>query len=520
MWDKMITEAPPILPAERQAGVCLHISALPGAYGIGEIGQAARNFVDTLTRMELVVWQILPTGPTGYGDSPYQAMSTFAGNEMLVDVGDLISMGLITRSDAGELAKLPADSVEFGQLIPAKSELLHHAAQRFRDRVSGELIEACNHYIARNDSAWLNDYAMYRVLKTMHNGRPWTEWDRAFLHREPAALQALANEANSELAEIKIIQFLFHHQWQRLRRYARSRGVCMLGDLPIYVALDSADAWARPDLLQLDRNGRPDQVAGVPPDYFNENGQRWGNPLYAWERHAADGFSWWIARLRSCLELTDFVRIDHFRGFDEYWSVPAESETAREGCWLAGPKDEILIAISKALGQLPIVAENLGQITPEVEALRRRYGLPGMEVLQFRMAEEGFSLSDIGENCVCYTGTHDNDTTVGWFNGSDGDLRSDVEISETRDAALRITHGTPGTIHQDMIQAAFSTAARLAIAPLQDYLGLGSEARFNIPGTAEKNWRWRVLETQMRDEVCNNVANLVRAAGRAAHVRQ
>ena len=284
--------------------------------------------------------------------------------------------------------------------------------------------------------------------------------------------------------------------------------------MPIYIALDSSDAWANREILRLDTDGRPDNVAGVPPDYFSEDGQLWGNPLYDWEQHAADGYRWWIDRLRSSAKLTDIVRIDHFRGFESYWSVPADSDTARVGAWEPGPGDAIFDAMKDALGNLPIVAEDLGVITPAVEGLRDRHHLPGMRVLQFDVCDPEFLLSDVGQNSVCYTGTHDNDTTQGWFNGSPDDIRSAEEIESTQRAVLRITGGKAETIHEDLINAAFSTDAQLAIAPMQDYLGLGSDARLNVPGTSGGNWRWRVLVTQLTPEVCDNVADIVRASGR------
>jgi 4-alpha-glucanotransferase len=308
---------------------------------------------------------------------------------------------------------------------------------------------------------------------------------------------------------------MFYYQWQALRDYARENGVRLFGDMPIYIALDSSDAWVNRDILQLDEEGRPSHVAGVPPDYFSEDGQLWGNPLYAWEHHKETGYSWWIDRLRASAELADLVRIDHFRGFEAYWSVPAESETARVGGWEPGPGDAIFDAMEDALGDLPIVAEDLGVITPEVDALRECHHIPGMHVLQFDVVDEEIDVSDFDENSVCYTGTHDNDTTIGWFSGSPDDIRSRDEIVATQQAALRVTGGKPETIHLDMIRTAFATRSKIAIAPMQDYLGLGSEARFNVPGTSGNNWRWRILDAQLSDAVCDNVAAMVAAAGRA-----
>jgi len=496
-----------VLPPGRRAGVCLHITSLPGPYGIGEIGQSAVDFIDAMHKMQLSVWQFLPTGPTAYGDSPYQPLSTFAGNELLIDVRDLITKGLLEEDEARELASLPRDFIDYGALIPIKNRLLRLAAGRFEEK-------AFDTFVEQNDAAWLHDYALFRVLKTQHGERPWPEWAPRYLHRDKKALRELEASADTQIADIKVIQFLFFDQWQRLREYANSRGVRLFGDMPICIALDSSDAWAHPEILRIDRDGHPDAVAGVPPDYFSEDGQLWGNPLYDWDVHAANNYSWWVERLRASAELADMVRIDHFRGFEAYWSIPAESETAKEGAWEPGPGDAIFDAMRSALGSLPIVAEDLGVITPEVEALRDRHNIPGMIVLQFDIADEDFDLYSVAENCVCYTGTHDNDTTIGWFKGGPNDIRTGLDIEATRQAALQITGGMPETIHTDMIKAAFSTDARLAIAPMQDYLGLGSEARINIPGTSSNNWRWRFDASQLSDTVCDHVADLVRQSGR------
>jgi 4-alpha-glucanotransferase len=474
-----------VLPQRRQAGVCLHITSLPGPYGIGEIGQSALDFIDSLNRMKLGVWQFLPTGPTAYGDSPYQPLSTFAGNELLIDIGDLVAKGLLEKEEARELEALPADFVDYGALIPIKSRLLRLAAGRFEEQADAALKAACDEFVADNDEHWLHDYALFRILKTQHGERPWPEWDPKYVHRDPDAIRELEEVADSQIADIKVIQFLFFHQWQQLRDYANEHGVRLFGDMPICIALDSADAWAHPEILRIDRDGHPDAVAGVPPDYFSEDGQLWGNPLYDWDAHAKSGYQWWVDRLRASAELADMVRIDHFRGFEAYWSVPAEEKTAKKGAWEPGPGDAIFDAMQESLGTLPIVAEDLGVITPAVEALRDRHNIPGMVVLQFDVAD-----------------------------GPD-DIRTDFEIKETQQAALQITGGMPETIHEDMIRAAFSTDARLAIAPMQDFLGLGSEARFNIPGTSSNNWRWRVDVTQLSDSFCEHVAELVRESGRA-----
>jgi 4-alpha-glucanotransferase len=453
-------------------------------------------------------------GPTGYGDSPYQSLSTFAGNEMLIDIGELLSMGLLVEEEVEALAALPADHVDYGSLIPTKNRLLDIAAQRLPFKADEALEARYVEFLTNNNDAWLHDYALFRILKTRHDERPWPEWQPEYVQRDEEALRELESSAAPQIKAIKIIQFLFFYQWQQLRDYAHENSVRLFGDMPIYIALDSADAWANRDLLCLDENGQPDHVAGVPPDYFSEDGQLWGNPLYDWEKHAASGYDWWIKRLRAAAGLVDIVRIDHFRGFEAYWSVPAEADTARIGEWVQGPGDAIFVAIKKALGDLPIVAEDLGVITPEVEALRDEHDLPGMRVLQFDVCDEDFELADVPENSVCYTGTHDNDTTLGWFKGSPDDIRSDEEIEQAREAVLEITSGQPDSVSTDLIRAAFSTRAHLAIAPMQDFLSLGSEARINTPGTAGGNWVWRMLDSQITAELCDNTAELVRASDR------
>jgi 4-alpha-glucanotransferase len=502
-------------PASRSAGVSLHITSLPGPYGIGEIGLSARKFVDRMRDMKLSVWQILPTGPTAYGDSPYQPLSSFAGNELLIDIGNLVELGLLTAEDVVELTELPEEFVDYGALIPIKTRLLRLAAGRFNESAGPELLAGYREFLARHDERWLHEYARFRMLKSIHDERPWPEWPPEYAQRNPVALAAFDRSVAIEIENIKITQWLFFHQWARLREYAHKNGIILFGDMPIYIALDSADAWASREILQLGADGRPSHVAGVPPDYFSEDGQLWGNPLYDWAYHRETGFRWWIDRLGASAELTDLVRIDHFRGFEAYWAVPADAGTAKNGNWEPGPGDAIFEALHEAFGDLPIVAEDLGVITPEVDALRERHEIPGMIVLQFAVSDEQFQLSDVAPNSVCYTGTHDNDTTVGWFRGSPDDIRTPDEIQAARNDALSVTEGTPETIHTDMIRAAFSTRAAIAIAPMQDFLGLGSDARLNVPGTTGNNWRWRLLDAQITDGLCDNVATMVEVAGRA-----
>jgi len=503
-----------ILPAAKQAGACLHLTSLPGKYGCGEIGAQARNFVDALVSMNLRVWQFLPAGPTGYGNSPYQSLSTFAGNELLIDSENLVELGLVRSDELRPLMNLPQDRIDFASLIPLKNALLAHAADAFPRRANAQLRQELDAFNEANDRFWLRDYALYRVLKGLHGEQSWIDWGSEFRLKSPRALSQAASDHGALLDRTRILQFLFARQWAELRRYADSRGVQLFGDLPIYIAMDSADSWAHPELLLTGQDGRPAFVAGVPPDYFSADGQLWGNPLYDWPYHAANDYAWWVERLRHASAMADMVRIDHFRGFESYWAVPAAAANARTGRWEQGPADRIFDAIRAALGDLPVIAEDLGIITPAVEQLRERQGIPGMRVLQFDVAGEYFDIDKITENSVCYTGTHDNDTTLGWFNNLAREAQPDQDIADIRTQVLARTGGTAATIHQDLIRLAFSSAARLAMVPMQDYLGLDSVARMNIPGTVADNWRWRLLQAQLTPQLAESVCRMTALAGR------
>jgi 4-alpha-glucanotransferase len=503
-----------MLQMGRRAGVGLHISSLPCPHGIGDVGDCAYHFLDQLVEMGIGVWQFLPTGPTAYGDSPYQPLSAFAGNAMLVGMEPLVRVGLLSESDIEPLKSLPRDYVDYGRVIPMKRALLKKAAHSLGNRQGNGLTAEYEDFLHQHGELWLEDYALFRVLKTLHGERAWPEWDSAYVHRRPAALAKIRNAHRDAIENTRTTQFLFWHQWQQFNAAARNKGICLFGDMPIYIALDSADAWSHPELLVIDQDGQPLNVAGVPPDYFSEDGQLWGNPLYDWDYHRSSGFAWWIQRMQHAASLSQLVRVDHFRGFESYWSVPNGSKTARSGAWLPGPGDALFEAMKEALGKLPIVAEDLGVITPEVDALRLNHGIPGMFVLQFEVGEPDFDPDKVEENCVCYTGTHDNDTTVGWFLGTGADTRTKKEVRANQESALAVTGGTPETIHLDMIRLAFSSRAVLAVAPMQDYLGLGSEARLNIPGTTGNNWRWRLDADSVTPEFIAKVQEMVTAADR------
>lgn len=507
-----------ILRMGRRAGVSLHLSSLPGVHGIGDIGDSATAFVDRLVDMQLGVWQFLPLGPTAYGDSPYQPLSAFAGNANLIGLDPLLRLGLLREDELQDLASLPRDYVDYGRLIPAKRALLARAAERFNARQDNGLKAEYEEFLHARGSQWLDDYALFRVLKTAHGERPWPEWGPGYVRREPAALAKAGEEFRESVERTRITQFLFDRQWRALKAYASERGVCLFGDMPIYVALDSADAWSHPETLLIDRDGRPSHVAGVPPDYFSEDGQLWGNPLYDWAHHEQTGFRWWIERVRHAAQQNHLVRIDHFRGFEAFWSVPYGAPTAKEGEWIDGPGDALFVALEGALhgalGKLPIVAEDLGVITPAVDALRAKHDIPGMVVLQFEVADPEFTLESIEENSVCYTGTHDNDTTLGWFRGNGDDTRTAAEIEVAQARALELTGGSPGTIHRDMIRLALASKAAIAVAPMQDFLGLGSAARLNRPGTTLNNWRWRLSADALQPALVEEITGMVRDASR------
>jgi len=502
------------LTAARKAGVCMHITSLPGPHGIGEIGRDAHAFVEAISAAGLEVWQLLPTGPTAYGDSPYQPLSSRAGNPMLIELRDLVELDLLHAEEVDTLRSLSADKVEYGPLIDQKTQLLQRAALRFEDMATTPLLNQYAAFVDQHDDNWLHDYALFRTLKTMHEERPWIEWQLEYRDRDSQALQRLVTEQAESIFAVKMMQFLFFRQWERLREVAAENNVLLFGDMPIYLALDFADAWARRELLRLDEHGKPTHVAGVPPDYFSEDGQLWGNPLYDWEYHASTGFDWWVGRVQHTLTMVDIVRIDHFRGFETYWSIPWGSENARTGVWECGPKDALFEAITARLGALPIVAEDLGDITPEVTELRQRQSLPGMSVLQFMVPDVHFDPDQIPRDSVAYTGTHDNDTSVGWFLGGPGDMRSATEIREHQVLTLERTGGTAADVHWGLVRMAFGSEACMAIIPMQDFLGLGSDARLNTPGKPADNWQWRLRAGQFDSQMITWIRQAVIEADR------
>lgn len=500
---------------DRRAGVCLHVSSLPGHWGIGDIGGSARRFIDWSHESGLRVWQFLPIGPTGFGNSPYQLLSVYAGNPLFVDLAPLGELGLLTPGELGSYPSLPHEHVDYGRVIDTKQAYLAKAVDRFDARAPAGLLAEYEAFVATHDPVWLDDYALFATLKSAYAQAAWPQWDEPHRDRDESALARWRRSERAAIEAVKRVQFLFFHQWQALRAHAAERDVSLFGDLPIYLALDCAEAWRRPDLLHLDADGVPIEVAGVPPDYFSADGQYWGSPLYRWEAHEAEGFAWWIARLRHVLSMVDLVRLDHFRGFEAYWAIPASAATAREGQWKPGPGGRFFDAVRGALGSVPIVAEDLGVITEAVTALRKAFGIPGMQVLQFLVDREDFNLERIAEDCVCYTGTHDNDTTVGWFESAGEQPGQAVDHWQQR--VLDNSGGDRENIHISMISLAFRSRARTAIAPMQDYLGLGSMARMNRPGQHGDHWQWRLRPAALASPDLAYLRAMIAETGRARH---
>ncbi|MFN0098529.1 MAG: 4-alpha-glucanotransferase [Gemmatimonadaceae bacterium] len=479
----------------RTAGVLLHPTSLPGPSGIGDLGPEAHHFVSFLADTGVKLWQVLPLGPTGYGDSPYQCFSAFAGNPMMVHV-------------PGTEGDFDADSVDWGRVIPNK----HAALRRATAAMSED--DAYRAFLAEQ-AWWLEDYALFMALKGAHGGTEWTRWDKGARRRDPAVLAAWRAKLAIEIEHHRRVQYLFFQQWRSIRTHCAAKGIRLMGDLPIYVAHDSADVWAAPHYFKLRDDGRPDVQAGVPPDYFSATGQLWGNPIYNWDAMQADGFQWWIRRIRALFEMVDVVRIDHFRGFESFWEVPGDAETAINGRWVHAPGDALFTAVTAALGPLPIVAENLGVITPEVEALRHKFGYPGMAILQFAFGADGsandFQPHRYPREMVVYSGTHDNDTVVGWWNAVAGaDSTRTAEMIEAEKAfALRYLGSDGRDVHWTLIRSALASVANTAIIPMQDLLGLGSEARMNLPGRPSGNWGFRFRWDQVTPEMGRRLREMV-----------
>lgn len=483
---------------ERSSGILLHPTSLPGPYGIGDIGPQAHDWIDFLADVGCGLWQVLPLGPTGYGDSPYQCFSAFAGNPYLISPDALVEKGLLEKGDLADRPEFPDEEVDYGAVIPWKLEVLDRAYDRYQRGEWAEL-ERSMHSFREEQSHWLDDFALFMALKEAQGGGAWVDWPEDLRKREPEALEHAKQSFSEAIDRHTFRQFIFADQWDSLRQHAHEVKIRIIGDIPIFVAHDSAEVWARPELFYLDEDGNPTVVAGVPPDYFSATGQLWGNPLYRWQVHAANAYAWWIKRWESVLQLVDIVRLDHFRGFAGYWEVPADEETAENGRWMPGPGKHFFKILRKALGELPIIAEDLGVITPDVVELRDHFNLPGMIVVQFAFygdPSETFLPHNHHEHKVIYTGTHDNDTSRGWYE----------RVSEEERSFCRRYLGISGDdIAWDLIRTAWSSVAVFAVAPMQDFLSLGNEARMNYPGNPRGNWSWRMTEGSIDEGLRNRI---------------
>jgi len=499
------------MPFARTSGILLHPTSLPSRGGLGDLGPAAYDFLDFLSRARQGLWQVLPLGPVGYGNSPYSATSAFAGNPLCISVERLVERRWLP---AARLSKLPrvVSRVRYDAVRARKMPLIEEAARNFllhAGPADGERLAR----FSLEQAGWLEDFVLYDALRRRHQEAAWNRWPRELARRDPAALELARAELASELELGRVVQFFFFEQWRALHAECRRRGIRILGDLAIFVSYDSADVWSRPQIFRLDQNLEPEAVAGVPPDAFSATGQRWGNPLYRWDVLAARGYDWWVERVRHALTTCDLVRIDHFRGFEQYWEIPAQEPDATRGRWVDGPRDAFFHALRNALGELPLLAEDLGYITNEVHALRHRLGIPGMRVLQFAFDNPGAHIylpHRYDTNTAVYTGTHDNDTLLGWWkNGASADVKRQAEAYLGTDA-----DGMPWAF----IRAALDSPADLCIVPLQDVLGLGSEARMNVPSRSRGNWCWRFTQRALTAKLARKLAAMTEVADRLPEV--
>ncbi len=498
------------MPFPRCAGILLHPSSLPSRGGIGDLGREAYAFADFLARAQQGIWQILPLAPPGMTRSPYSAISAFAGNPLLVSLERLAEHGWIDGSLlAGAPTGTPGNQIDFEEVQVFKLPLLRRAAQSFLEKDDGNRRRFED--FKRETAWWLDDFVLFEVMRRIHNGAVWSSWPRELARREPEGLQRFGLEHQRELEVERAIQFAFFEQWRALHRYCADLGIKIVGDVAIFVDYDSADVWRHPEIFSLDENLQLTAVSGVPPDAFSVTGQRWGNPVYRWEACQANGFQWWVQRMAWALRTCDILRLDHFRGFESYWEIPASEPTAVHGTWKKGPEDELFRVLRERLGDLPFIAEDLGYITPEVHALRDRLGIPGMKVLQFAFGDQGSHVylpHNFGPNCVVYTGTHDNDTTLGWWRSG---------ASQEERAHVQAYLGTSDdSVPWALIRAAFASVARMAVVPLQDVLGLASEARMNTPSLRDGNWRWRFGPGMLTAELADKLAGLTAMCDRAS----
>jgi 4-alpha-glucanotransferase len=494
----------------RASGILLHPTSLPGDFGIGDLGPKAFEFVDLLANAKQRYWQVLPLGPTGYGDSPYQCFSAFAGNTLLISPQNLVDAELLEASVLADKPDLPAEKVDFGKVIEWKKKILDEAAKAFA-AWPGEL-RAPYEKFEQENGWWLEDYATFRAIKAEHDQKLWYEWPDALKLRDLDALAQESGRLRDQIFAEKFAQFVFFSQWAELKSYANSKGVKIIGDIPIFVALDSADVWCNQRKFKLNPDGTPKVVAGVPPDYFSKTGQLWGNPIFDWAAMRADGFGWWVARVAATLQTVDVVRIDHFRGFAGAWEVPGGDETAENGEWVDVPGFDLFRSLRAALGNFPMIAEDLGVVTQDVESLRDSFGLPGMRILQYAFggdAHNSYLPHNYVRNCVAYTGTHDNDTCLGWWKGLKG-----AAGKGPRDHAKEYLSTTGREINWDLIRACWASVAHTAIVPLQDILGLDNNARMNMPASTSGNWNWRFEDGSITPEIIERLRGQTEIYGR------
>lgn len=506
------------IDTSRASGILLHPTSLYGRYGIGELGNEAFEFIEFLHAAGQKLWQVLPLNPTGYGDSPYQCFSAFAGNPLLISLDLLAEQGVLSRKQLSQAPQFCESEVDFGKVISFKRDLLRAAAKAFfHDASSTQRSELDNFRQAQ--APWLEDFALFMAAKEAHNGVAWTDWNPDLAARKPEALDCWRKRVPHQIAEHEYWQFEFFRQWQCIQKRCAERGIHIMGDAPIYVAHDSADVWANQNLFWLDEAGRPLKVAGVPPDYFSATGQLWGNPIYRWELMRDTGYQWWIDRLRAIFSRFEMIRLDHFRGFEAYWEIPAGEATAVNGKWVKGPGRELFLALEKALGHLPLVAENLGVITPEVEALRKEFGFPGMAIAQFAFSKDQqapmFRPHNYVRELVAYTGGHDNDTMLGWWRAGIGDsTRTQAELEKEQKDTAAYFGVTKEQLDREVnwifIRAVYQSVANIVLVPMQDVLGSGSEARMNLPGSMGRNWKWRMLPGSLTPQLAQRLREFTR----------
>lgn len=502
----------------RAAGILLHPTSFYGRYGIGELGTEAFEFIDFLHAAGQKLWQVLPLNPTGYGDSPYQCFSAFAGNPLLISLDLLAEEGVLDRDELKHAPRFCDCEVDFGAVIPYKYDRLRAAAKAFfRDASAAQHAELDR--FRKKQQCWLPDFALFMAAKQAHSGVSWTEWDPALAARKPEALAQWRERLATEIANHEYWQFEFFRQWKSIQRRCAERGIHIMGDAPIYVAHDSADVWAKPQFFWLDEAGHPLKVAGVPPDYFSATGQLWGNPIYRWDLMHDTGYQWWIDRLRAVFSRFEMVRLDHFRGFEAYWEIPAGEPTAVNGRWVKGPERELFTALQNALGRLPIVAENLGVITPEVEGLRKEFGFPGMAIAQFAFSKDeqapSFRPHNYVRELVAYTGGHDNDTMCGWWRaGIEDSTRTEAELLKEKNDTAAYFGVTREQLDHEVnwifIRAVYQSVANTVLVPMQDVLGLGVEARMNLPGSMGRNWKWRMRPGSLKPGLAQRLKEFTR----------